>query len=109
MWSLAFLIVGAISNATMDTVTHHWYKFRWREKVNPQWWNASISWENKYNSKLPVQFTDAWHLFKTTMIFAIVGAIVTYQPMINPWIDFAILGTTWNIIFSIFYKHILVK
>lgn len=57
----------------------------------------------------PVQITDAWHMFKTaTIVFFCIG-VVFYKPIVNTWIDLLIIGTIFNLVFSLFYKKILIK
>lgn len=101
---------------------------KWNEFFNTYW-----SWRNKYENKTPslgrrkikvlgvyvnypVQLTDSFHLFKSVMIVCWAFAVVFYHPFVyystptvNLLTDVLILGTTWNITFSLFYKHILLK
>lgn len=118
--SYILVMIAAFCNAVMDTCVHHFYNsiFSNSKRFKPEFWNGSTSWRNKYidynktelgYKKLfwiinyPVQLTDAWHLFKTIMIFALVGAVVLYQPVFGNW-DFLILGCIWNLTFTFFYK-----
>ena len=109
MLSLIFIIFGVSCNALNDTLTHHWYKFRWKDKVEEQWWNPEKSWVNKYQSDYPVQLTDAWHLFKTFRIVFYMFAIVTYQPIVNMLLDVFIFGLVRNAVFSLLYNKLLIK
>ncbi len=107
---MVFIILAAICDALIDTLQHHWYKFRFKDKVDKQWWNPQISWQNKYNPDVMiVQLSDAWHLFKTIKIILWVIAVVTYQIIINPLIDILIIGLIRNLVFSIFYNKVFVK
>lgn len=114
MLSLLFIVLSASCDAMCDTLVHHWYKFRWKDKVDPYWWNPVDSWKNKYHQEQEwgfsiVQISDAWHLFKTIKIGFIVLAVVSYQPTINLVVDALILGIVRNTTFSLFYNKILVK
>jgi hypothetical protein len=130
--SLTCLILAAICNAVMDTSTQH-YPVSKLSKLNPLWWDGSISWKNKYvdgdynkgrvkwflGLNKPVQLTDAFHLFKMLMIVFICLSIITFNKCLvivgceYHWYSFLILlgiyGTFWNITFSLFYNKILKK
>ena len=129
--SVIFFGLAAICNAMMDTLQFHWYKFKWKDKVNPQYWNPTISWKNKYVDGDPskglkfsfpfgwvANFLDAWHLFKMIQIFLIVFAIIafpfSYQICFfdsyfwNQLAWLAIFGVTWNGLFNWFFNKILV-
>lgn len=96
-----FLILAAVCNALMDTLSHHYSSSIFKYK-NPQFWNPNVSWQ--YAKFLP--FTkyrvDAWHLAKSAMIIFLCFAI-----------DFSwkglILGILWNLTFNCFYNKILKK
>lgn len=120
MISLILVILAAICNAVMDVTSFHYEKSIF-SKLNPKWWNPYISWKNKYVNwdggkrtektiwlgiKYPTALTDAWHLFKSTMITLLVLAIVLYTPFINLYVDFAIIGIGWNVAFNLFYNKI---
>ena len=89
-------------------------------KLDRQWWDPYVSWKNKYvdwdggirtektiwGIKYPTALTDAWHLFKSTMIVLIGLSIVLYTPFINPLVDFVIIGIGWNVAFNLFYNKI---
>jgi len=113
--SLLFVCIAAMCNAMMDTLSHHYYMFRWNDKTNNQWWNANISWSNKDNpkyNKFGVWFSDAWHLFKSTMIVMLAAAICFGIPdgSIFSWLLwFAACGIVWNLTFNLFYNRLLIK
>ena len=129
---IILIIIIAICNAIMNTISHHYstsifttYYYRFPARF----WDPYYSWRNKYiggdprNGRVkwfwkinkPVQITDAWHLFKTIMIVSMILAIVLglNLPEIfnNQWLNIGIwtllLGTIWNITFSLFYNVIL--
>jgi hypothetical protein len=92
-------------------------------------WNPKVSWRNKYlggekangpafylSTGILVAFTDGWHLFKSMMIvlLAVTAAIlpdITYFTW--TWLDIictiVILGTAWNVTFSLMYNVVLKK
>ncbi len=109
-------------NAVMDVCQFHYDKSVFT-LYNHNYWNAEISWKNKYvdwdggnrNRKkwfwginYPVQLTDAWHLFKSLMIVLFALAVVFYQPVVNFWVDFGVMGLMWNFTFNLYYNHIFI-
>jgi hypothetical protein len=105
----------------MDTSVHHFHKSIF-SNLEKYWWNGEISWKNKYTFcapelgrknffgiNIPVQITDAFHFFKMWMIIFICLSIVFYIPIFNWWIDLCVLGTCWNVTFSLFYNKILLR
>ena len=130
---LIFVVASSACNAMMDTLVHHWYKFRWADKVNNWKWEATISWLNKYVDKdpkkgrrkwlfglnYPVVLSDAWHFFKMWQIIFICCAIVSsyfsaqiriFDSILLDGLVYVIaLGIVWNKTFSLFYDIILVK
>lgn len=123
------ILTASICNAVMDITSHKFYQSVFNSpKFNPLFWNPAISWKNKYINgdinqgrkqwnifglKINIHpaFTDSWHLFKSTMIFCLVGAIVLYDSKGWVWdlILFVIYGTAWNLTFSLFYNKLLKK
>jgi hypothetical protein len=118
--TLTFVALAAACNAVMDICSHKWYTSIF-SNYSRQWWDATVSWRNKYNSlspangrrkifwqiNFPVQLTDSWHLFKTLMIIFLCIAIAL--PTSHNLLTFALAGITWNTTFSLFYKLILIK
>jgi len=123
------IILAAICNSVMDICSHKYQQsiFYWKY-FNDQFWDATISWKNKYylgkvsngrrkvrigylQFNYPVQITDAWHLFKTIMIFAFIGAIATCptQNIKESLFVFIVGGIIYNCTFSLFYKLILIR
>lgn len=120
--SFIFLALASICNAVIDTLAHHHSVSVFKKYKTGFWADATlVSWKNKYINNdtlqgrkklfwkinLPVQFTDAWHLFKSLMIIFTVTSIIMYVPLINKIIDFCIIGIVWNLIFNLFYNVIL--
>lgn len=120
--SLILIILAATCNAVMDICSHKFNSSVF-SKLNPWWWNAEISWKNKYINRnpsegrkklfwkinYPVQLTDAWHFFKMLMLVLICLAVVFYRPVFNWWADILYFGTAWNCTFSLFYSKVFVK
>ena len=128
MISLLFWCLAAICNSIMDTCSHHFNESvffynsffdtpnSWRYKYiggTPENGRRKIKiWKWKFN--YPVQLTDSFHLFKMLMIVFICLSIVFFEP--TPWhnwiwklLVFVIYGIVWNLIFNLFYNHILIK
>lgn len=105
MISYIFLALASVCNAVMDTLTHHFSQSIFRNR-NGDFWNPNVSWQ--YVNFLPYTRyrADAWHLLKSAMIIFICLAIV-FADNLNI-IDFVLLGTIWNIVFNLFYNHLLI-
>lgn len=70
--SLSFAFTSGASHGINQKIWHHYPEFkRTFPRAKDQFWNPRISWQNKYNSRLPVWFTDAHHLTNTTTQVAI--------------------------------------
>lgn len=129
--SLVLIAVAAVCNACMDTLAHHWdtsiFKDISAKRGSLFWADATqVSWRNKYVNgdpaqgrvkwkifgfivNKPVQFTDGWHLTKMIMIFTLCAAVVCYHTknsLITETINFVVLGTVWNVVFSLFYDKL---
>jgi len=119
--SILFFILASICNAVIDTLAHH-YDTSVFVKLNRQFWDASISWENKYYIEIKdgkkiyiaktgiVWFTDAWHIFKSLMIVFICASIATVMHFEQWYYSvalFAAYGIIWNVFFNLFYNHFL--
>jgi hypothetical protein len=85
IWFCVHVYFAAQANAAMDTVVHHFSKSTFKLKNDDQWYDASISWRNKYVNGNPADgkkrvryygiyfwqpdvFSDAWHFFKFRML-----------------------------------------
>ena len=114
MISLLFVFLAAVCNAVMDKTQFHYHKSIFKF-LNPYFWNGEISWQNKYVNRdflqglksIPVQFTDAFHLFKSLMIIFFAIAVIEYKQIIHPVIDLLMIGSVWNGTFNIFFNKIL--
>jgi hypothetical protein len=72
---LLFLYLAGMCEGFMDTISFHYKRFEVKHpKANKFFWDASISWGNKYDENFKPKFflsttvlvflTDGWHLFK---------------------------------------------
>lgn len=130
VYSLIFIILAAICNAVMDACSHYYYRSIFT-RYSDLYWNADRSWLNKYIDRspekgfrkiflgfnYPVFLTDAWHLFKSLMIVFLILSITfawsNNPPFITTWwfylVIIIVLGTIWNVVFNLFYNHLLIK
>lgn len=123
MISYIFIFFSAIYCAVMDVISHHYNNSIFREYNNPLYWNPQISWKNKYIDwdngdkrrkkwlgliNIHPAFTDAWHLMKSSMVICFIFAIVCYKPVFGFLWDLFLLGTIWNITFSLCYKYLFI-
>jgi len=105
MLSLFLVILAAILNSMMDTTTHHFSTSIFKN-LDPKFWNPNVSWE--YAKNINGFKLDFWHICKSLMLFSLMAAIVLYKPITKyPLLDWAILGSVWNIVFNTFYNKIL--
>jgi hypothetical protein len=116
--SSILIALAALCNAMMDTLSHHWYMFKWKDKVKKQWWNPKYSWQNKYFPKMHwyykfVWTSDAWHLCKSSMIVLLCAALtinigVEDIAIVAKFAIFAVYGTIWNMFFNIGYNKLFI-
>jgi hypothetical protein len=126
MITLILVILAGILNAAMDIIvsTSRYNKsvFKTLSKKWEPFFDSTISWQNKWkngdrnqgekffgSSTFLVWTTDAWHLFKTTMLLCFSIAIVTYSPMVHPIIDAVIYWLTFGAVFELFWSKIFLK
>ena len=128
---LFLLLMGfiGISKAVSDTLEHHYYTSIFKQDYfNDLFWNAEISWKNKYkditvdktpkfilSTSLLIFLTDGWHFFNFIRSFSTLGAlfmipfvvqdnITVYENLKH--VTIGILFNMW--IFDLFYEYILV-
>ena len=107
MLSIIFIILAAICDSVIDTVTHHFSTSVFKSK-NPDFWDPSLSWKNStmiFGYKI-----DAWHLFKSAMIVLFTLAIVfsgNFPYSLKWYFQIPIFGIIWVIVFNTFYNKIL--
>ncbi len=107
--------IAGIAKAIMDTVQFHFSQCVLKG-INDQWFDASVSWKNKYLTWLPDTFTDCWHLSQSFFIEGIFVAIILYKPIVkfnkpnwfNAIIDFLILRGIFGVFFYVFYNYLLI-
>lgn len=116
--AVIFLILGAICNACMDTLAHHYYNSIFNRKgYNAKFWNPVLSSTEAYIIPYTKYKLDAWHLFKSLMICFLIGAIImswqSGEAILNVWwfylTVYIFLGIGWNLVFNLFYNIILVR
>lgn len=83
--SLLFGVLSGIFWAIHEMINHHWSTFSAKHpKLDPQFWNPSLSWKNKYKDNNPdlgrngklVWFSDAKHLLASlTQISLVLGGV----------------------------------
>lgn len=112
------VILAGVCKAVKDTLQFH-YGNSIFSKLNPQYWNADVSWKNKYKEDLKtpkfwgsttvfVMFTDAWHLFdmlNTLLLFF--ACFFTVLSDFKEWaicLSIFILFIVYHLIFELFYR-----
>jgi hypothetical protein len=121
MISVILICFAAFFNAIMDRVGDEVaFNASIFSKLNPKFWSKDISW--KYAKKVFGWKFDAWHVAKSLMVCTVILGYFYHTPIVKfdwasirignlifPWIDYILLGFTWNGVFNIFYKHLLKK
>jgi len=119
-----FLSLAAVSNAGMDTLTHHYKNsFAAYYNLSRQFWDPAISWKNKYIEGDPAKqkvkvsllffsinkpsfLTDGWHLLKAFMLMFIFLSSVIWIPV--DWrrriLLFSAFAVLWSVVFELSYK-----
>lgn len=116
---LALAAASGLCKAVQDKISHH-YDVSIFARWNPQFWNPTLSWKNKYHDwdggdrrrkRLPVSLTDAWHLFdnlRTMLLLSVAAAMAVLSPfkmvLIVAWTGGAALA--FYATFHIFYTYI---
>lgn len=105
MISLILIVIGAFFNAFMDVLENeNFHESPLTRNLNPDFWYKRVSWEK--GKKIFGYRIDGWHLMKSCFIMCIFAAIVLYQPIVQPIVDFIIYGFVHNIMFGLFYHKI---
>lgn len=142
--SLILVALAAVLDACQDTLAHHWNQSIFSKMGSPTsfWGSPENTWQRKYTKEsldkilvpgntlelkknIIVQFSDAWHTFKTIKIIILLSVIllpfyfglpinslfglVPDNNFLRFTINLLLLGTIWNFTFSRFYNHILIK
>lgn len=117
-----FCVFQGVSEAIMDTLNFHYENSIFR-KLNPQFWDIRISYENKNKPKnkiirtltrtVLVGFTDFWHFFKMLKtFFQLIILIFVYIYSTNICMYIVLLITTTiisKIFFELFYSKIFIN
>jgi hypothetical protein len=122
---ILLVIAASISEAIMDTVQFHYEKSIFKPdhmKYNPLFWDASISWKNKYkeNSMTEPKFygsttifvflTDAWHFFKFLRnLFLFIGLPLLGLGSLNIIIAVVIARVFYGLVFTFCFDKVLIK
>lgn len=106
MISLSLILLASIFKAIADTLQHHYDTSVFR-KLPFQYWNPNESY--KYIKFIPLtKFRpDAWHLANSAMIVSFILAVIFYEQQLKWFWELLIGGTTFNIMFGLFYDVIL--
>lgn len=136
-YTIMFWVLAGAYNAVMDVMTTRWHRSIFKNIENKFWFEffEHNSWDNKYRDEdpkkgrlkwsflsidyiAPVQLLDGWHFSKMLSIIFYGMSLITYAEFggfnlldsdLSYFVDLLILGTTRNLTFSLFYKHILIK
>lgn len=147
MISIIFFIIAAACSGLMDVLIFHhpisiFQKHKkgfWSDAFMESWKCKYVDWDggNRSLRKLfpnfksrfkifswigkinyPVQISDAWHFFKTIMIFSICISVVSFKLIVfyefnsrflMYLITFILYGIVWNWTFNLMYNWILIK
>jgi hypothetical protein len=122
---ILLVIAASISEAIMDTIQFHYERSIFKLnpiKYNPLFWDASISWQNKYkeNSMTEPKFygsktifvflTDAWHFFKFLRnLFLFIGLPLLGLGSLNIIIAVVIARVLYGLVFTFCFDKVLIK
>lgn len=122
------MFIAGLSKAISDKLVHHYTKSIFT-RFNPNFWNPSISHNNKYKGGLKengekfflsttalVMFTDAWHLFNfvgnSCLIFSTVLALKSGFLYYCSWyyvvIYFVVFKSVFTGSFNLFYSKVFI-
>lgn len=66
----------------------------------------------KYKERFPgsatifVTLTDGFHLMQFLFKLFLIGSLVSYKEMVNPWIDGLIYFGIWQLVFNVVYREL---
>jgi hypothetical protein len=122
---ILLVIAASISEAIMDTIQFHYERSVFKfdpDKYNPLFWDASISWKNKYkeNSMTEPKFygsktifvflTDAWHFFKFLRnLFLFIGLPLLGLGSLNIILAVVIARVLYGLVFTFCFDKVLIK
>ena len=114
--------LAAVFKAVRDLCADH-YSASIFTKYNPEFWDKSISWKNKWiggdkanGHKKGLRYwdplTDAWHISNSCIIACFIAAGIFYPhyPIsYSPIIVFIVSGVLFTVVFNSFYNHLFKK
>lgn len=123
-------VVAGIGKAVQDTLAHHYGNsiFSDKSKYPPIYWNAKISWMNKYqfnpetgrldaskekffgSTTMFVALTDGWHTFQLIHINSLIGGVflIGYANVL-PFSSLFTGVLLYRVVFEIMYRWGLKK
>lgn len=122
--SAVAMFLGGMCYGLKETVTHHWSAFYERfPAADPFWWNPDVSWQNKYEGRIPAQgpafagsttvfvfLTDAYHFFgEMERVFTRIGLVLLVLALYNSrmlWPAVAGSWIIWSLGFHLIYTLI---
>jgi hypothetical protein len=125
--SLGFTLclIAGYFKAIMDTLNFHYVDSIFDEKEDFQFWNPTVSWQNKYSNpvkkirkvwrwgiRVPVMVTDGYHAAQGCMLMCLFGAMayeLCFGAVINWWADVIIMRTLFSVDFDLYYNLLFKK
>ena len=126
--SVIFYSCSGIMDALMDTIKDHFSESIFAN-LNPQFWNPSVSWTDKYKDHNKAEghasvkifgikfntldaFSDAWHISKFLRegynVLAILSIFFAHISTLNIITTFIALSIFRNLAFDLFYNKIFI-
>lgn len=104
--TILFISLAAIFKAVADKLKDHYTVsvFKWKD---PRFWNPDISYRYIGFIRFTKYRPDAWHLSNSCMIICFCLAAVLHISVLSWFYELAIAGLLFNLIFNVFYNHIL--
>lgn len=103
--ALVFILMASVMNAVMDRLENESFFSSVFKDWDQKFWYKRESW--KYAKVIFNYRVDGWHLSKSAMIVFIALAIVSYEKLFNPIVDFVLIGIVWNVTFEFMYATAL--
>jgi hypothetical protein len=105
--NIIFVFLGMFMNTGMDSLDHN-FNTSFARNWSKQFWNPSLSWKNKYSSKLPDALTDGWHLLKMLMLgFMMIAMSVNITgSFLTDLFLFIVYAVAWNLPFNFVYAKL---
>ncbi len=118
---LYFLFLAGIFDACKDTLAFEFSTSRF-SGLNPKFWDASISWKNKYVDGdvlkgrkkilgiiIPAIFTDGWHGFKALHTLFIILSVISFvslsdKILINYIFAYGFYKWGFNLFYNVIFK-----